>query len=317
VSDPAQVRAPTAGGYRTACLAQALVLLLLVAGTSAPAAAQGDPAEELRRATSAYERGDYAAAISALTPLLYPRIRLPDQDQAIAAYKLLGLSYLAQKDSEQAEKQFLAILSLRSSFRMDPLVDPVAAVQFFEEVKRRNADRIRAIQERERLERERRIREELRRREEQRRRAAEARKPSIERTVYKHPYWVNFVPLGAGQFQNGQRTKGYLLMGFQLALAAASAGTALASYIVYQRQRLKGETYDAGRDLDIVTITTGALALALYAYGVIDAMVYWRPQTVIERTIEHKTGAGELLKGAYVAPYVGPDGAGLGVGFSF
>ena len=39
----------------------------------------------------------------------------------------------------------------------------------------------------------------------------------------RHSYLLNFVPFGAGQFQNGQRRKGWLFLGVETALAAMRA----------------------------------------------------------------------------------------------
>jgi hypothetical protein len=256
-----------------------VLLLLGAAGT-----AQALPEQDLQEAARAYGRGEYDRVIQVVRPLLYPEIRLSSQDQLIRAYKLLGISYIFEKDREQAEKQFMALLSLRPDFRLDPLVDPVAAADFLEEVKRRNAERIRAIRERERKEAERRRLEEQRRREEAGRRARLLDQPQeiIERTVVQRPYWINFVPLGAGQFQNGQRRKGYALLGIQLGLGTISAVTALSVRLGYPGSRLPPDEYDRARALAITQVVSGALCLGVVAYGIIDALAYHKPQTVTE-----------------------------------
>ena len=50
--------------------------------------------------------------------------------------------------------------------------------------------------------------------------AAQAR----DRAYEQHSYAVNFIPFGAGQFQNGQRGKGWAFLGIEAALGAISLG---------------------------------------------------------------------------------------------
>ena len=44
---------------------------------------------------------------------------------------------------------------------------------------------------------------------------------------------MNFVPFGAGQFQNGQRRKGWLFLGIEGGLAAISLGAFLTNFALY------------------------------------------------------------------------------------
>jgi len=284
--------------------------LLLLAAAGRPAAGAPSPASKvLKEATSAYERSDFTRVIELLTSQLHPRILFTKQEQVIQAYKLLGLSYMFERDRAQAEKQFLAILALRPGFRLDPLVDPVAAVELLEDVKRRNAEKIKVFLERERREAERRRLAELRRQEAARK---QDQQPSIERTVTKHPYWINFLPLGAGQFQNGHHTKGYVLLGLQLGLAAVSLGTYLSQYGKYPGNLVPGEEWDQAQALTITQVTTGAACLALVAYGIIDALVYHQPEAVTVRPLKKKSS--KTKASFYLAPGPGPS---VGLGFTF
>ncbi len=282
------------------------VLLALLAGGPAQAA----PEQALQQGARAYGRGNYAQAIKLLRPLVYPLIRLSTEAQVIQAYKLLGVSYIFEKDRTEAEKQFMAILALQPDFRFDPLVDPVAAVDLLEDVKRRNAEKLKAIKERERREAERRRIEEQRRRDEERRRALVAGQgiDVIERTIVKHPYWINFVPFGAGQLQNGHRRKAFALMGTQLTLGALSLGTALGLRFAYPDGRVPAAEYDRARGLAIAQVASGALFFATIAYGIIDALVYHRPEHVTERRTRRKLD---------LTPTPGPGTAGLGLGMRF
>lgn len=150
----------------------------------------------------------------------------------------------------------------------------------------------------------------------------------VEREVVQHPYWVNFLPLGAGQFQNGHRRKGWALFGAQISLAAVSAGTYIGGYLAYSGQSLTSEEYDRARTLSVVQIVSAGLCAATVAYGIIDALVYHEPRTVKERRYrrapETPAGAGggkarDEGTAVFVIPSLGADGrsAGLGLGFAF
>jgi hypothetical protein len=300
------------GFSRALCLALALLL-------ATPPALAVPQEKALRAATRAYDSGDYATVIKLLRPLLHPTIRLSNQSQVISAFGLLGIAYIFEKNRAEAEKQFMAILALQPDFRFDPQVDPAVAVELLEELKRRNADKLRAIRERERLETERRRRseEERRRREEEARRLAQRPSVLFERTVQKNPYWVNFVPLGAGQFQNGHRKKGYALMITQLGLGATSLATGISAWTLYSNStrtanglRVSQDEYNRLRGLSIAQVVTGALCLGTIAYGIIDALVYYKPQSVIERQLP-------LPPPPTPKVTVAPMGAGLELGVKF
>jgi hypothetical protein len=285
-------------------------LLLALAIALGAGRAHASPEEDLRAARRAYERSDYRSAIDLLSPLLYPRARFSSKNQLLEAYRLLGLSYVLEKDTEQAERQFLAILSQRPDFRLDPLVDPVSAVELFEDVKKRNAEKLKAIIERERREAERRQEAERLRVEAERRRAALAKRGQlvIERTVVKRHYALNFVPFGVGQLQNGQPRKAIALLATEAALGALSLATAIAYRVKWPDGHVSHDDASLARGLAITQVTAGALFFAAVAYGIIDALVYYKPVTVTERRFERKTGF-------LLAPSIGlvdPAGAGTG-----
>jgi len=283
-----------------------LLLVLVLLGSTAHAA----PEQELQEAARAYGRGEYQRVIQLVRPLLYPFIRLSSVDKVIQAYRILGISYIFEKDPEQAEKQFMAILAHQPEHSFDPLVDPPAAAKLLEELKQRNAEKLRAIKERERREAERLRQEELRRREEQARALANKRSATvIERTVIHRPYWVNFVPFGAGQFQNGHRRKGLALLGSELSLGALSLGTALAFRLAWPDGHVDRADYDRANALRVTQVTSGALFFAVAAYGIIDALYYHQPQSSTERRYEQKSSV-------TLVPMLGSV-SGLGLGLTF
>jgi hypothetical protein len=257
-----------------------LIILSLIA---LPLRLDASPSGDLREAERAYERGDYRRVIQLISPLLYPKIQFSDSQRTIKAYTLLGISYVFEKNNTEAEIQFLAILSQRPGFRLDPLFYPEAAVELFEEVKRQNAEKIQNFLERERQEQEGQRQADLLRQKEQRRPIRPMKKNDDEvivRTIINRPYWLNFMPLGVGQFQNGHRKKAYILMSTQLSLMAISAGTAIGVRTAYSGHPLGTEQYNTAQALNTVQLVSASLCVASIVYGVIDALVYYQPQSI-------------------------------------
>ena len=300
------------------------VLLMMLGGASD---AWAGPKEILQDASRSYARGRYKRVIKRVRPLLYPTIKLSDQAQVIAAHRLLALSYMFLKDKVQAEKHFLAMLSLRPQYELDPVVDPVAAVELFDEVKRRNAERIRAILDRERKEQERKRKEEARRKAEAERKRAAAllARPRHERVIEKRHYWINWVPFGAGQFQNGHRKKGFTMLGLQAGLGAVSLGLHLAlrfgPFTNDKTGKVPNEKWNTVQGLQYAQIATGAACIGLMIYGVVDALIYYEPDRVIIRQIKQTTPAkkkpSKKNTSWFIAPSLGPGSAGLGFGVAF
>jgi hypothetical protein len=120
-----------------------------------PSPTDQSPEARLQRGKLAYQRGDYAAAVLTLRPLLYPQTLLAQEDQLLLAHKLLALSYFFEHDEPGAEQEFNLLLSLRPDFALDQLVDPLKAVAFLDEIRRRNEQRLEEIRHRQQEEEQR------------------------------------------------------------------------------------------------------------------------------------------------------------------
>jgi hypothetical protein len=287
---------------RCSCFAAALLISLVVLAAR-PGRALGDPDHVLQEAQRAYARGDYRVTIRLLTGLLYPTIKLSAESQVLTAYKLLGISFVFEKDRSAASKQFLAILSLRPDFQLDSLVDPEAAVELFESVKRQNEEKLRRIRDR--------IEEERRRREEARRTkpppADPRREAVVELTRQRRSVWVNFLPFGAGQFQNGHRGKAYTLLALQAAFGAVSVSSAIWHRVEFSGPLTKGSPEaDLAERVAVTQVVSGALFFGALAYGIIDALIYYERETVFEKRYQRRIS---------LEPSFGPREVGLGMSF--
>jgi len=110
----------------------------------------------------------------------------------------------------------------------------------------------------------------------------------------------NFIP-PVGQFQNGDNTKGWIILG----VGVASFGATLAARIMLTRWQGEGYTMggreDTGETLKTAHFITAGVLAATYIYGVFDGIIgYGRPLD------ENKDRLGLRIS---------PDGAGVGFAF--
>ena len=283
--------------------------------TAANRAAQS-PEQKLERAKLAYQRGDYGAIVLLLRPLLYPQTLLAQEEQVLAAHKLLALSYYFEHDEAGAEQEFNLLLSLRPDFALDPVVDPLQAVAFLDDIRRRNAERLEEIRRRQ-AEEEQRHRVE----QEQLQKQAEAlaqkrtRRVYIERVIYKRFSIVDFVPFGVPQLIARRRAVGASLLVGEVLSGAASLGTWIAVRVRYPNGVFPAREYIPAQALTGTYLGTGALFWGLVITGLIDALVHAKTITEVR---EISAPPSDLppretppLRAA-VAPFFLPEG-GLGV----
>ncbi|MBT8492797.1 MAG: hypothetical protein KJO07_07030 [Deltaproteobacteria bacterium] len=180
---------------------------------------------------------------------------------------LLGVSYFELGDPQSAQREFDEALFIDSTLKLDPVVYSTSVVRFFENRRKNLEDQSRQVEQNRKLAAE-------------RDEALRALRNTWVVEVEKRDYYVNFIPFGAGQFQNGQRKKGIAFAVSQSALGFTSA--ALFTYLL-TRYRLQSdvprEEADTVRNLQILQVTTGGLTLGLMAWGILDALIYYEPTT--------------------------------------
>jgi hypothetical protein len=276
-------------------------LLLLTLTLSAPRllwAASPRPADEFERGKTAFSRAEYGRAIDLLRPLLYPEVRLESEGEVVQAHRMLGVAHLFEDQPDDARREFRKLLELRPDYRFDPLLDPPRVVDFFNDVLRQEEQEISAIVARRRLrEAEQAAR---RQREADRLRAQQALVVRIER----HSFAVNFIPFGAGQFQNGQRRKGWLFFGAEAVLGTVSVAAFATNFALYgiapHRRCLVMQPLDANglplrcpdsaidrsderlsTNLLRAQLATGGLFFAVAIWGVVDAIRHFKSEVVL------------------------------------
>ncbi len=260
---------------------------------------------ELKRAKDRFEFGAYADAAGTLRRYLATNPSLSDE-QAIDAYRILGISEYHLGDQAQARGAFVNLLSHDPDYALDPFLVPPPIVEFFDRVKREHEpalaplrDRRRALREQERLA------DAAKRRllaEEQ----ARTGPPTKVVRVQERLYLFNWMPLGAGQFQNGDRAKGTAI-----AAGQAVAGIVNLGAILFHNQLAEDRTRtcisgqpgcsrppysDSDRQLlgrvEAVKYVSAGLFWALYAYGVWDAHAHFVP--IVETEVAPGGGGGAI-----------------------
>jgi hypothetical protein len=257
------------------------------------------PSVEFERGRNAFGRGEYQRAIGILRPLLYPELRLDSEGEVVQAHRMLGVANLFEGRPADAKVEFRKLLELRPEYRFDPLLDPPRVVDFFNNVLKEEEEEIAALDAR---------------RKKQEAEVAAVRLAEAERlraasatvVVYdQHSYALNFVPFGAGQFQNGQRRKGWLFAGSQAGLAAISLAAVATNFALFgahpRRRCLEPQGMDVGglarpcppskidhsdedlsRNLLRVQVVSGALFFASAIWGVIDAIRNYQDRELLE-----------------------------------
>lgn len=264
----------------------ALVALVVLVATSAAAADPSrNPQGSLDQGRTAYDRGDYKRAVDTIKPLLYPSIELGTEEEVVAAHKLLALSYFFVNKQKEAEEEVTSLLALRPTYQLDPIVDPPVAVRFFEDVRRRQSDRINALKKRELEESQRAHKEEERRLAEAR---ARAERIYVDRVVEKHSRLIALLPFGAGQAQNGQTGKAIAFGVSEGVLAAAS----IVSYFTLQyrypvnpttgHQQFPASEQNTATALITLQLAAGAAFWATVAWGILDAQLLFKREVVVD-----------------------------------
>jgi tetratricopeptide (TPR) repeat protein len=267
-----------------------MTALLALTLTLAQAETRNDIVEQMNRARTNYEYGEYAAAEKLLSALVEVG-RFESESLAAEAWRLLGLSRFYLGRRPEAVNAFLEMLYIDPDAELDPFLVPPAAIAFFDKVKKDHEAQLAPVRERKRAEleaRRKQAEEESERRrqaqlEEERKRLASLAQPSIERRVVQREFWVSLLPFGLGQIQNGDRSLGYTLATSEVIAGAMSAGSAL--LIEQLRDPSSGKfenknaaNYTLARDLNVVKWVSAAIFYALWAGGAVHAAVRFQPE---------------------------------------
>lgn len=204
-----------------------------------------DTSARLRDGNAAATAGDWQQVDTLVQPLLAQPLGASHRAEA---HRLAGLAAFYLQRQADADRYFFEYLKLEAEGQLDPTLYPPEVVNFFNEVKRRHSIELRSLH-----------------------------RPK------KHMA-LNLLP-PAGQFQNGEPTKGIVIA----SLLGAFAITNVTSYFVLRSwctevSRSATTALCDGRTdhtssastLRGVNIASGILLIATYAYGVYDGVSTYR-----------------------------------------
>ena len=278
-------------------------LLLLWAGAAPVAPPPEDEAlrADLAALSTAYDYGRYAEVLARADARI-DGVGL-DASALIQLHKLAGLAAFNLQHLDEAERHIAALLRLDPDFSLDPFVYPPPTVAFVEKQRRAMAAELEFLRE------QRRQRDAAAKAAAEERaalaRQTEAQHKELEElsrqitvcTVEKHSVLVNFVPFGAGQFQEGRVGVG---VGFAVA-EGVLAVVSIIGYFVYgsilttrtiQLETFPGSTQTivqtgipAARASEadtwrVVKVTSGIGFYAVYVAGVLDALLHYQAEVV-------------------------------------
>jgi len=247
-----------------ALIALALALVLIAPMPEAAAS----PRQDLDQARQSFRQHDYDSARKLATFLLYPDEKLAMPDDLVEAHVILGASNFETGHNAEAKLEFEKALQIQPEKSLTDLLFSEGAIRLFDRTKaelvereERDAQLRRLVDERERI---RKYKESL-------------------VFVEKRSFIINFAPFGAGQFQNKQPTRG-LLFAVGEGLTGATSVTAFLYLAGKYGLNAKVPRLDGPgvRQLQQVEIGTGIAFFAIYAWGVVDALLHYKPTVQIE-----------------------------------
>jgi len=292
-------------------------------GSPAPGSAELDATAALERARIYYESAKYAACVDSFTRLLERASHLQLKERSVARV-YLAACLIASGRADEARQQFRqAILEDRQLEAPDPVVFPQAVVDVYLEVRSSLMEALERQQEEElqrgRQEAEARARAEQR----ERWRVAELeRLASLETVVRRNDRWMAWVPFGMGQFQNEDRTLGWIFFTSE-AVLAVTAITATSIELGLHSQAEGGRAPLDSQDLtskvkaarQVGTVSVIALIGVVFA-GILEANLSYRSEVAVgqrKRVLPDALRAPEAPKpqGARVRPNLGLGWAGV------
>ena len=242
-------------------LASLLLLALLSPGVAHAVGAIG----ALSEAQARLNAGDYYEARELTAPLLEDESLAP-ADRA-EALRLNGLAHFFLGDREGAEEALLAFLEMEPQAHLDPALVPPLGIAFFEDVRNRHWAEISKF----------------------------IKKPK------RRGYWAANLLSPVGQFQNGDRAKGWALVVTEGLLVA----TAVTTFVLLTKNERPDGTSGLGPNAETVQTVNQVsfvLLLGVYGYGVVDGFLGWQKR-------EYELGGAATVQSR--AP-----GGGLGLGFA-
>jgi len=272
--------------------------------------ARADEQSELEKGRVAYYAKQYDEADERFRKMLDPKTGTVHDPVIVSQARMAwGAVLFAKKKREDANALFEQILLSDAQFEPDPLGYPTDVLNAFIDTRARIRDKLNAAaQAAARSESDRRAREEAERKRQVARIGMLEKLAGEESVTTRNSRFVALVPFGVGQFQNGQRTLGYVFLGTELALATLSlavvpfyvSNISAADDAMLNRDRTLADGYlSRANNVRIVNLVACGALGATALVGILQAELSFVPEW---KTIKKR----KVPEVASVAPYVVP-----------
>ncbi len=228
---------------------------------SLPPVGEGSAQDEIRRAKNLYDYGSHQKVVDRLERAFELQL-FADNELRREALALIGVSAFILGDETRAGRYFLDRLRLDPDFRLNPVLYPPAIIDFVERIRQENQEELDAIQAQ----------------------TGEPQPPqATTEVIEKKPYYVNFIPFGAGQFQNDQDVKGALFLSSEVITLSIN----VTAYFVARSMEGPDGKYSSNnatqaRDWTIVQYSALGACFLIAMGGIIDAALNWQPEKRVE-----------------------------------
>jgi hypothetical protein len=290
-------------------IAVGLAIACAVGALTTPAFAT--PSQDLNRARDLFKQKDFAGALPILNTLVYPRVQLSQSHELVETYAMLGACLVETGQVDRAKIEFESALRLEPDRALTEGYYPTASIHVFEETKAKVLADAKVVQDAQHI-------QEMRAR-------VEAYKNSVQ--IFElHPYSRNFVPFGAGQFQNRTPIRGIVFAATESIALATSVGTWFYLINTYGlNAHVSREQGISVLRLQRIEVASGIAFIGLYAVGVIDSLVHYKPRVKGEfdesllppelRESLKKPKKTSLRDRIHLTPMLSPDSVGIGIGW--
>lgn len=235
--------------------------------------ARADELGEFQTAKIAFEEQRYGVAVDLFMRFLKPTLigsgskAVRSRPLMLEAYKYLGASHVFLNQVSQAEEAFTKLVHEDPDYVLDPVAFPSDVVDVFNRIKKRLAAAPHAD-------------------------ALAPREQALKSIVAlaetetireKHSRWVAAIPFGVGQFQNGNKTLGIVLLASESVLFAVSLFSFLKHQSLYQ-ETVTSDNLTTLNNEEALWRRMNWISSGLFAAtaigGVIEAQVNFEPETV-------------------------------------
>lgn len=237
-----------------------VALVCLVRPSEASCPDEVEAQSLLSEAEGFYVTHQYELVTETLDPLINPEQCFQSDEENIEAHLLLGVAQFELGELGMAELAFLGLLRHNPDYRTEEGIPiPKSAASYLEEVRKNHDEELQEL------------------------RSVKGGGVIIE-TVYvtveeqKGLYFINFLPFGAGQFQNDQVALGITFLSLEVATAAAS----LLGYVAIEV--IRGDTFEftakersVADDWQTLQLVSAGAFYVLYVTGVVLALTSYEP----------------------------------------